>query len=146
MKQKNFIDKYTQIFFVNLVRKANNPIFGIDKVLSSFSELVPKKDWNDLESACKENDEEKCIVLIKRNLFLKHFSELDNLNKKNQEEAQRYLKKLRIGAIFSGMIPGVDIGMEYLYKYKFKTKLKALYGFDIRFSLCTDCGYDGFLF
>lgn len=28
------------------------------------------------------------------------------------------------------MIPGVDIGMEYYYKYLFKKKLKALYGFD----------------
>jgi hypothetical protein len=127
---KNFIDKYTKIFFVNLVRKSNNPIFGIDKVLSSFSKLVPEKDWNDLKSACNENDEEKCIALLKRNLFLKHFSELDNLNKKSQEEAQRYLKKLKIGAIFTGLVPGVDIGSEYLYKYLFKEKLKYLYGFD----------------
>ena len=36
------------------------------------------------------------------------------------------MKKLKAGAFFSGMIPGLDIGMEYL----FKEKLKSLYGFD----------------
>ena len=28
------------------------------------------------------------------------------------------------------MVPGLDIGMEYYYKYLFKKRLKALYGFD----------------
>ena len=40
------------------------------------------------------------------------------------------MKGLKACAFFSGMIPGVDIGMEYFYKKKFKKKLKALYGFD----------------
>lgn len=40
------------------------------------------------------------------------------------------MKKLKAGAFFSGMIPGLDIGMEYYYKYLFKEKLKSLYGFD----------------
>ena len=40
------------------------------------------------------------------------------------------MKGLKACAFFSGMVPGVDIGMEYFYKKKFKKKLKALYGFD----------------
>ena len=47
-----------------------------------------------------------------------------------REEAKEYMKGLKACAFFSGMIPGVDIGMEYFYKKKFKKKLKALYGFD----------------
>jgi hypothetical protein len=61
---------------------------------------------------------------------LRYYSELDNLNKINLEEAERYLKSLKAGAFFSGIIPGLDIGMEYYYKYLFKNKLKCLYGFD----------------
>ena len=125
-----FIDKYTKIFFVNLVRKSKEPIFGIDKVLSSLSKLVPEKDWNELENACKKNDEEECKKLLKKNYFLRYYSDLDNLNKINLEEAERYLKNLKAGAFFSGIIPGLDIGMEYYYKYLFKNKLKCLYGFD----------------
>ena len=127
---QQFIDKYTKIFFVNLVREKKNPIFGIDKVLSSLSELVPEKDWNDLEEACLQNDKDKCKELLKKNYFLRYYSELDNLNKINLEEAKRYLKNLKAGAFFSGIIPGLDIGMEYYYKFLFKNKLKCLYGFD----------------
>ena len=55
---------------------------------------------------------------------------MENLNKRNHDEAEQYLKNLKSGDFFSGMVPGLDIGMEYYYKYLFKEKLKSLYGFD----------------
>ena len=42
----------------------------------------------------------------------------------------RYLKGLKAGAFFSGLVPGVDIGMEYYYRHLFEKKLKQLYGFN----------------
>ena len=133
-KAKVFIDNYVKFFFVNLVRIESEdppvPVFGTDKILSYFLEKVPKKDWDALELACYTRDEKKCKELLKKNIFLRYYSEFENLNLRNQEKAKKYLKNLKLSAFFSGMIPGVDIGMEYYYKYLFKKKLKALYGFD----------------
>ena len=130
---QKYIEKYIKISFVNLVRieKENPiPVFGIDKVLSDFSEMVPKEEWDKLELACKNKEEKKCKELLKNNLFLRYYSEFENLNKRNKEQAKGYLKRLKTGAFFSGMLPGLDIGMEYFYKYLFKKRLKALYDFD----------------
>ena len=129
---QNFFDNFTKIFFVNLVKILDPyvPVFGIDKFLSHLSELVPKEDWEALESACNEKNEIKCKKLLKKNIFLRYYSELENLNKRNHEEAEQFLKALKAGSFFSGMLPGIDIGMEYLYKYLFKEKLKSLYNFD----------------
>ena len=129
---KKFIDNYIKIFFVNLVRVEEEipiPVFGIDKVLSFLSELVPKKDWNELKSTCEKRDEIKCKELLKKNVFLKYYSKFENINLKNQKNAKDYLKGLKAGAFFSGIIPIIDIGMEYLYKYLFQEKLVSLYGF-----------------
>ena len=95
-----------------------------------MSGLVPQKNWDDLKSACDKRDKNECKELLKENLFLRYYSESENLKKRNIEEAKNYLKKLKAGAFFTGMLPGVDIGMEYLYKNLFKEKLKSLYGFD----------------
>ena len=65
----------------------------------------------------------------KKNPFLLNV-DFEKINKRNKEEANSFLKYLKVEAIFSGIIPGVDIGMEYLYRYLFKKKLKSLYGFD----------------
>ena len=54
----------------------------------------------------------------------------DKIQLRNKEEALDFLKGLKAGAFFSGWVPGLDIGMEYYYRYKFKEKLKHLYGFD----------------
>jgi len=129
---ENFLNNYVNFFFVNLIRdySLDVPVFGIDEVLSFLTKTVPKEDWEGLEKACFENDESKCKEYCEKNLFLKNYSEFEKLNKRNQEEAKEYMKGLKACAFFSGMIPGVDIGMEYFYKNKFKNKLKALYGFD----------------
>ena len=129
---ENFLNNYVHFFFVNLIRNdsLDVPVFGIDEVLSFFSKTVPKEDWEGLEKACYENNELKCKEYCKKNPFLKNYSELEKLNIRNQEEAKEYMKGLKACAFFSGMIPGVDIGMEYFYKNKFKNKLKHLYGFD----------------
>jgi hypothetical protein len=134
---QNFIKNLIETFFVNLVNDNGinpNPIFGIDEVLSHLSKLVSEKDWNDLESSCKSNDKDKdkenWKELLKKNIFLRYYSDLDNLDKENQKKAKQYLKNLKAGAFFSGIVPGLDIGMEYYYKYLFKQKLKKLYGYD----------------
>jgi len=69
---KKFLDKTkTNFFFVNLVKNKENPIFGIDKVLSYLWKLVSEKDWNDLETACKENKEQECKDLLKKKYIFK---------------------------------------------------------------------------
>jgi hypothetical protein len=47
---------------VNLIRNysLDVPVFGIEEILSFFTKTVPKKDWEELEKACYENDEPKC--------------------------------------------------------------------------------------
>ena len=129
---QNFIKDYVKFFFVNLKTNIslNIPVFGIDKVLSFFTQSVPKEDWDALEHSCFKNDEKTCLEYCKKNPFLKNYSELENLNFRNKIEAEKYLKSLKAGAFFSGIIPGLDIGMEYLYRSQFKNKLKSLYGFD----------------
>ena len=130
---ENFIEKYVKFFFVNLVRIDSLyppvPVFGIDKVLSFFINSVPEEDWKGLEESCFKEDEENCMKYCKKNPFLLNV-DFEKINIRNREEANSFLKYLKVEAIFSGIIPGVDIGMEYLYRYLFKKKLKSLYGFD----------------
>ena len=106
------------------------PIFGINNVLSYLSGYVKEDKWNELKKACNEKNEKKCKELLKDNIFLTYYSEFENLKKRNQGEAEEYLIRLKVGACFSGMVPGLDIGMEYYYRNLFKQKLKSLYGFD----------------
>ena len=109
-------------YFVNLIRmdSPDVPVFGIDKVLSYFKDSVPEKDWEELEKCCFKREEEKCIEYCKKNPFLRYYSEWQKINSRNKAEAEKYLKGLKAGAFFSGMIPGLDIGMEYFYRNKFK--------------------------
>jgi len=129
-----FMKNYIKFYFVNLCRNLSYdpplPPFGLEKVISFFSESVSKEDWEKLEKSCFQNDEEACINLCKNNSFLKAYSEFSKIQLRNKEEALNYLKGLKAGAFFSGWVPGLDIGMEYFYRYKFKQKLKHLYGFD----------------
>ena len=129
---QKFINNYLKFFFVNLVRteSLDVPVFGIDKVLSFFSNSVSKEDWEELENACFRREEKKCKEFCKKNPFLRYYSEFEKINERNKFEANEYLKKLKAGAFFSGMIPLFDIGMEYYYKSIFKKKLLSLYGFD----------------
>ena len=130
----NFINNYIKIFFVNLRRNfsTGNKPFGLDEVLSFFTNSVSKEDWINLEKSCLKNEEENCKTYCKNNPFLKGYSDFDKINLRNKEEAASYLKGLEAGAFFSGWVPGLDLGMEYLYRYKFEQKLKSLYGFDIK--------------
>lgn len=129
-----FINNYIKFYFVNLRRDLMsdppNPPFGIDKVLSFFTQSVSKEDWENLEINCYRNEEENCENLCKNNAFLKAYADFDIIQSRNKNEALNYLKSLKAGAFFSGMVPGLDIGMEYFYRHLFKNKLKHLYGFD----------------
>ena len=120
--------------FMNLVRdetvEPNVPIFGFDKLLSFFTDLDPEENWYNLELSCKKRNEIDCKRYCKENHFLKYYSDFEVLNTKNKTEALNYLKGLKAGAFFSGLIPALDIGMEYLYRNLFQKKLKNLYGFD----------------
>ena len=104
------------------------PVFGIEKLLSSFK--ITDKDWDELKKYSKLKDEQKCKELCEKNYFLKPYSNFLNIKEKNKTEAEKYLDGLKWRAFFSGIIPGLDIGMEYFYKYKFKNKLEILYGFN----------------
>ena len=84
------------------------------------------------KKSCKKCDEENCKKYCKNNPFLKVYSEFNELNARNKAESLRYLKGLKAGAFFSGLVPGVDIGMEYYYRYLFEKKLKQLYGFNYK--------------
>ena len=127
-----FIKDYVHIYFVNLVKTKTSGLkpFGLDKVLSFFTKNVTQEDWQNLKKSCKKCDEENCKKYCKNNPFLKVYSEFNELNARNKTESLRYLKGLKAGAFFSGLVPGVDIGMEYYYRYLFEKKLKQLYGFN----------------
>ena len=127
-----FIKNYLKFYYVNLVRDLSKelPPFGIDKLLSFFTNSVSSDDWDNLEKSCFKNEEENCQNYCKRNPFLNKYSDFQTLNERNKNEALDYLKGLKAGAFFSGWVPGLDIGMEYFYRKKFKEKLKYLYGFD----------------
>lgn len=130
---EKFIENYVKFFFVNLVRIDSIyppvPVFGIDNVLSFFENSVPEENWKELEKNCFKQDEKKCMEYCKKNPFLLNF-DFKKIITRNREEANSFLKYLQAGAFFSGMVPGLDIGMEYFYRYLFKNKLKSLYGFD----------------
>lgn len=130
---KQFIKNFVKFYFVNLRRIVSEdlPPFGIEEVLSFFSKSVSEEDWEKLEMSCKQNDEEDCKNLCFNNPFLHFYSDFNKLNIRNKGIALEYLKGLKAGAFFSGWIPGLDIGMEYFYRFKFKEKLKHLYGFDL---------------
>ena len=129
-----FIKDYVHIYFVNLVKTKTSGLkpFGLDKLLSFFTKNVTQKSWKDLEKSCEEGNEENCKKYCKNNPFLKVYSEFNELNARNKAESLRYLKGLKAGAFFSGWVPGVDIGMEYYYRYLFEKKLKQLYGFNYK--------------
>jgi hypothetical protein len=111
---QEYIDNYVKFYFVNLVEKYSLevPICGIDKLLAFFSESVSEENWEDLEKFCFRRDEKKSKEYCLNNPFLRYYSEFEKLNTRNKDEANEYLKGLKAGAFFSGMIPGVDIGME----------------------------------
>jgi len=130
---EDFIKNYITIDYVNLVRNYEVepyvPVCGIDKVLSYFSKLYSDEKWKELEYYCSNKNDQKCKEYCEKNYFLKKYS-FNNINERNKNEANKYLFYLGAGAMFSGMVPGVDIGMEYFYKSKFKEKLESLYGFN----------------
>ena len=121
-KNIQYLRDYIKFFFVNLVEdlELENPIFGVDKIISFFTESVSEDDWDDLEESCKKNDEEKCKIICKKNPFLKYYSDFESINTRSKQEALKYLKGLKAGAFFSGWVPGLDIGMEYYYRHLFK--------------------------
>ena len=133
-ESKDFINDFVKIFFVNLVKddSIDNPVpvFGINEVLSFFNKLVPQQNWEVLLESCLKKDVDKYKEYSKKNIFLKSYSEFDLIKEKNKKEALDYLYYLKLGAGFTGLIPGVDFGMEYYYRQLFKEKLKFLYGFD----------------
>ena len=129
---KRYIDKYTKFHFVNLIHDYSSdiPVFGVNKILSFFNELVTEEKWNELKKFCNEKNEAECKKACENNPFLKIYSEFNNEKVRNKSKAKTFLLGLDSGAFFSGMVPGLDIGMEYYYKYIFKRKLETLYGFD----------------
>ena len=62
--------------------------------------MISEKDWDELESACYSMDELKCKELLKKNRYINSYSEMENLNIRNQKEVKEYLKKLKAGAFF----------------------------------------------
>ena len=126
-----FIAQYIRFYFINLLGKKSiklNP-FGVDKLLSFFTDAVSKEDWDKLRLACLEKDSVYCKQLLKNNLYLKSYTEFEIIRNRNKKEALEYLKYLKAGAFLTGMIPLADIGFEYLYRDKFTSKLESLYGF-----------------
>ena len=116
-----FIDQYIRFYFINLLGTKSiklNP-FGVDKLLSFFTDAVSKEDWDKLRLACLEKDSVYCKQLLKNNLYLKSYTEFEIIRDRNKKEALEYLKYLKAGAFLTGMIPLADIGFEYLYRDKF---------------------------
>ena len=129
-----FIENFVEFKYVNLVRndELENPLpaFGIDSITSFFTEKVDAEFWQNLKEKCKNNDEKECMNLCQQNPFLNSIKDFNDMNEEIKNKALNYLKGLKIGAFFSGWIPFIDMGFEYYYRYKFKEKLKNLYGYD----------------
>ena len=60
-----FIKNYLKFYYVNLVRDLSKelPPFGIDKLLSFFTNSVSSDDWDNLEKSCFKNEEENSKLL-----------------------------------------------------------------------------------
>lgn len=131
-ESEQFIKDFVKFYFVNLVRDLADdiPAFGLDQVISFFTEKVSEKDWELLEDSCNQNDEKNYLQFCETNPFLKFYSDFKKIKNRNKEEALSYLKYLKAGAFFSGWIPGFDLSMEYYYRELFLEKLKKLYGFN----------------
>ena len=135
-RYKKFMENCLKIYYVNLVKYTSSltgkiiPIFGIDKVLSYFKNLVSEKDWENLEKSCKNRDSVECKKYCDRNPFMYFYSDPKKINERNKAEALDYLKTLKVGAIFTGAVPGADIAVEYLYRYCFTQRLTHLYNYD----------------
>ena len=127
-----YINKYIKFYFVNLVENLsfNVPAFGIDEVLSFFQEYVKEEDWIKLLEYCQNKDIINCSKYCKNNPFLQPYSDLNAINERNKREALYYLKELKFGSFFSGLIPLANIPFHLGLKRLFKNKLKHLYGFD----------------
>ena len=130
---KAFKHKYLRFIFVNLVYDSEDeiPPFGIDEIISLFTQQVSKEDWDKLEKSCRKKDQKSCEKYCLNNPFLKYYSNFQKIKEINRKKALNYLKGLKAGAFFSGMVPGLYIGMEYFYRNLFKKKLKHLYGYDL---------------
>ena len=117
---------------MNLVENLSNnvPVFGIDEVLSFFQKYVKEEDWTKLLEYCKKKDTDNCSKYCKNNPFLQPYSDLNSINERNKREALYYLKELKFGSFFSGLIPLANIGFHLWLKHLFKKKLIHLYGFD----------------
>ena len=127
-----YINKYIKFYFVNLVENLsfNVPAFGIDEVLSFFQEYVKEEDWIKLLEYCQNKDIINCSKYCKNNPFLQPYSDLNAINERNKREALYYLKELKFGSFFSGLIPLANIPFHLGLKRLFKNKLIHLYGFD----------------
>ena len=123
-ESKIFIKENTRFYYIN-----KEPLFGFDKLLSFFTEVVPKEDWDKLEESCRKNDSENCKKLWQRNFYLKSYGDFDDIKDRNKKEALDYLTTLKVGAVLTGWIPIGDIAFEYFYRKKFIERLITLYGF-----------------
>jgi GTPase Era involved in 16S rRNA processing len=122
-ESKIFIKENTRLYYINI-----EPLFGFDKLLSFFTEAVPKEDWDKLEESCRKNDSENCKKLWQRNFYLKSYGDFDDIKDRNKKEALDYLTTLKVGAVLTGWIPIGDIAFESFYRKKFIEKLITLYG------------------
>ena len=91
---------------------------------------MPNEYWEKLEKSCYNKNAKEYEEYCKKNIFLKNYFEFEIIKKKNKKIAEDYLFGLITGAIFTGTLPGADIGIEYFYRKLLKDKLKSLYGFD----------------
>ena len=123
-ESKIFIKENTRFYYIN-----KEPLFGFDKLLSFFTEVVPKEDWDKLEESCRKNDSENCKKLWQRNFYLKSYGDFDDIKDRIKKEALDYLTTLKVGAVLTGWIPIGDIAFESFYRKKFIEKLITLYGF-----------------
>ena len=121
-KSEEFIQKFIKFYFINLIRDESLEIqpFGLDKVLSFFSNAVSNEDWDILKQNCLEKNEVNCRNICLKNLYLNSYSEFETLNIRNKNVALEYINSS--SAFFSFN--------EELFFIKFRNLLERLYGFD----------------
>ena len=81
---------------------SDNPAFCINEVLSSFTNLVPHKNWELLKESCYNRNDKNCEEYCKNNCFLKSYCQFEIIKNKNRNKALCYLDSLKYKAILTG--------------------------------------------
>ena len=126
------------------VSKFSIPPFGIETIFSKIyyflsdasSELKKvlefTEDLNESEELNKKEKEKMLEIMIKKNIFFKNFTSLEDREKDMENRARTVIKYQTFYAGTTGLIPIVDIASHYYIKRSLSNQIGDIYGFKIK--------------